>query len=300
LLVDEVEAGLEPFRLRHLLRILQEFANGEPAGPALTKGQVLLTTHSPVVIEELDARSVHVVRRDSEGVVEIRKVPEQLQDVLRAVPESFLGRRIVVCEGKTELGLACAVEGQWSSKHGGRSLAHAGAVLTLGNGQQTGSRAQAFSTLGFPVSVLADSDNPLDPSAEALSADGIAVFLWADGVASETRLSIDLPWDGFLELYRLAEGHRSSQSIRDAVSSRFETPPSTGEEPQSWADGGLEEDRIRTAFAEAAIKGAWFKRVDYGIEIGELVVRYWDDMLESNLVDTLSALADWIYDDDWT
>lgn len=56
LLIDELEAGLEPHRTRHLIRYLQR-----------TSGrQVLLTTHSPVVVRELASSQLRIARRTPE------------------------------------------------------------------------------------------------------------------------------------------------------------------------------------------------------------------------------------------
>ncbi|MDD3927910.1 MAG: AAA family ATPase [bacterium] len=52
-LIDEIESGLEPYRLRRLIRNFQ----GNKAN-----GQVLLTTHSSVAIEEFDADEIFLTR----------------------------------------------------------------------------------------------------------------------------------------------------------------------------------------------------------------------------------------------
>lgn len=99
-LVDEVETGLEPHRLRHLIRELKE-----PAA-----GQVIMTTHSEVPIVELTVAELRVVACDA-GVTVVRKVGDELQAPIRAAPEALLGRRVVVGEGKTEVGLCRALDG---------------------------------------------------------------------------------------------------------------------------------------------------------------------------------------------
>lgn len=101
-LVDEVEYGLEPHRIRHLVRTLQ---GGKPDAGA---PQVILTTHAPVVLEELKAVQLRVVRSDA-GTTRILDVPDTLQPVVRRAASAFLARRILVCEGKTELGLCRCV-----------------------------------------------------------------------------------------------------------------------------------------------------------------------------------------------
>lgn len=100
LLIDEVEHGLEPHRLHHLLRHLKNrTADGS--------GQVLMTTHAPVAVEALRAQDISVVR-SKDGTTTVRQVPGYLDDVqgaLRAGPSAVLASRVVVCEGKTEMGV---------------------------------------------------------------------------------------------------------------------------------------------------------------------------------------------------
>jgi predicted ATPase len=298
ILADEIEAGLEPFRLRHLLRVLRQTVSERSATTSHSSGHVLLTTHSPVAIEELPASSLHIVRRNENGVAEVLQVPDELQDSLRAVPESFLAKRVVVCEGKTEMGLVTSADHRWSSDHDSRSLAHVGAVVTFGGGTQTGLRAQAFNRLGFPVCILADSDRPLQPESAVLESEGIRTLVWSDSVATENRVAEDLPWPAFIQMYRLAEAFASPQSVRDATANRCSTTPLAGDEPESWLDAGMEESDIRSAFASAAKSNNWFKRVDVGIELGEIVVQYWDAMEGSDLTYKLSALGQWIHSSD--
>ncbi|MGI8792653.1 MAG: ATP-dependent nuclease [Acidimicrobiales bacterium] len=297
-LVDEVEAGLEPFRTRHLLRMLRAFVETLDQQPG-TQGQVILTTHSSVALEELDAANLHVVQRRSSGIA-VRQVPVELQAVLRAIPESFLGRRVVVCEGKTELGLLRGLEAAWQGRHNARPVAHVGAVLALGQGQETGGRVMAFATLGFPVAVFADSDRPLSPTASDLTAAGVRVVTWSDGTATEGRLCTDLPWTCVRELLDLAIATRSAESVRDAVFDRLGQAPPASLVPDEWLGGSIEEEELRTAVAEAASKNSWFKRVDIGEAVGEIVARAWDALDGTDLRTKLEAVEAWVYEDDWT
>jgi len=76
-LIDEVEVGLEPHRICHVLRRLKTATDQVP-GPDQTVGQVILTTHSPVVVTELSVENHYVVRSSAEKT-EIRDVPIDLQ-----------------------------------------------------------------------------------------------------------------------------------------------------------------------------------------------------------------------------
>jgi AAA domain, putative AbiEii toxin, Type IV TA system/AAA ATPase domain len=103
-LIDELEHGLEPHRIRRVLRELR----GAREAVTGQLGHVIMTTHAAVTITELEAMQLSVAVKKA-GVVEMRAPDASLQAVVRRVPEAFLARRVVVCEGKTEVGLLRAL-----------------------------------------------------------------------------------------------------------------------------------------------------------------------------------------------
>jgi putative ATP-dependent endonuclease of OLD family len=89
-IIDEIERGLEPYRLRKLINVLQE-----------QHGQTFLTTHSPVAITCAD--QAHLWYLDSKG--NIGALPhEKIGPQQRRDPETFLARVAVIAEGPTEVG----------------------------------------------------------------------------------------------------------------------------------------------------------------------------------------------------
>lgn len=89
-LIDEIERGLEPYRLRKLINAL-----------SAQHGQIFLTTHSPVAIA--CAHQAHLWYLDSQGTIGVlpqdKIGPQQRRD-----PETFLARVAVIAEGPTEVG----------------------------------------------------------------------------------------------------------------------------------------------------------------------------------------------------
>jgi ABC-type uncharacterized transport system ATPase subunit len=67
LLVEEPENGLHPSRIRDVMTILKEIARTT---------QVLIATHSPLVVNELAADQVTVVTRDAERGTQVRRLSE--------------------------------------------------------------------------------------------------------------------------------------------------------------------------------------------------------------------------------
>jgi putative ATP-dependent endonuclease of OLD family len=104
MLVDEIEQGLEPDRIRLLARTLKEGNNG----------QIFITTHSRDVVTELSSEDLMVIHKDKE-TFEMKVSPlnydrEKLQSVVRACPEAFFANKVIVCEGATEVGICRALD----------------------------------------------------------------------------------------------------------------------------------------------------------------------------------------------
>lgn len=102
-LIDEIEYGLEPYRLRRLIRNLKS---------KNSNGQVIFTSHSPISIVEVTSDNI-VICRSSNGTTTCTDVPSDLQDVIRAIPEALLSKKVLITEGKTEFGLIRSLDQKW-------------------------------------------------------------------------------------------------------------------------------------------------------------------------------------------
>jgi predicted ATPase len=60
-LLDDVEQGLHPLAQRQLMTALKAFSKEHDK-------QIILTSHSPFIIDELEAKDVWVMAADKEGV----------------------------------------------------------------------------------------------------------------------------------------------------------------------------------------------------------------------------------------
>ena len=116
-LIDEVEYGLEPHRIRRLVSLLKNYVSSvEPAPPEDSDGgQIFITTHSPTVLVQLDAGDLFLVQ-SNHGCTKVTSIPNKLQRYVRRVPEAFLARKVLVCEGKTELGFCWGMDEHWSEE----------------------------------------------------------------------------------------------------------------------------------------------------------------------------------------
>lgn len=310
ILVDEIENSLEPYRLRHIIRQLR------PKGS--DKHQVIFTSHSSVAVVECRAEELHVVRSVS-GTTTVNHVDKDLQDVVRKVPESFLAKKVIVCEGKTEAGLLIGLdEYYWqkklqnnSSQYKYQTMAEAGVApieAPGGGGDESPKYAVALARLGYQVAFFGDSDKvaKLKPSVDEMKKAGIKVILWlldgGRGLAIEERLCLDLPLAGLEKLVELAielkrDGKQSDdvwQKIHDVLASKGLTTATTHDLRELFQHSN--ERMVRESMGEAAKNAAWFKRMDKGRALGKMLADYLDQMQATPTMITLGDLEQWCYE----
>ncbi len=290
-LFDEVEVGLEPHRIARLLKHLKDD----------TSGQYFLTTHSPVVLRELTIADLHVVHCNAGRVkvVEANKpgISDIMQGKIRSGAEAFLAPNIIVCEGATEVGFLRGLDSHWSDTRGLEAFAYRGVALFdaagAGNIRAT---ASGLKELGYNVAVLADSDENIhfsDGDAAELQAAGIRVVKWDDGDSIEERVFRDLPWEGVIASFETARAIIGNDtSLIDQIGGRF----GAGFEPNfgEWVDT----PELRVSLGRTAKEKDWFKRQDFAQLWANAVAASLEneDISESDLVQKLSGLRQWIDD----
>jgi len=282
LLIDEIEQGLEPDRVKHLVRTLYKYSKN---------GQIFIATHSQNVIEELNAENILLVKRDQNGKVQCIKVDQQFQDIVRACPEAMYAKRVIVCEGSTEIGICRALD-NFRVRNGKPNFSLMDVVYVDGRGSNTTKRAIKLRELGLDVCVFCDSDddkvNTRDK--EEMRDKGIKIFDWNEGNSVEQQVFKDLPWEAVKELITFAEEEFSEISIRDSVKARLNTNSQLRDD---WKEHDVPE--MREALAEAAKKGEWFKRIDRGEVLGSIIFKYFDQIEDNKaLKKQLQNLSNWV------
>jgi putative ATP-dependent endonuclease of OLD family len=285
-LIDEIEHGLEPHRIRRVLQSLCESNDSEEAI------NIMLTTHSPIVVQELKAGQLQIVR-SKDGSIQVVPIPDRLQPIVRKNSEAFLARKILVCEGKTEIGFCRGLDKYWSKA--GLSFGLAGIALVDGRGSEASVNAEAFAQLGYEVALLGDSDKPLQLSRHDLESIGVIVLLWNDGVSLEQRITLDCPLEGVVSIVNLAMKLWREQSVRDAIQSRLSNPNiSLNGPPFDWFHQ-IPEQELRIAIGRTAKEVGWFKRIDFGEELAGIVLNYLDKIKDSDLGIKIASLRKWSY-----
>ena len=256
-LFDEVEFGLEPHRITRLIKHVREDQ----------RGQYFLTTHSPTVLRELTVKELYVVHSKA-GVVQIISAAKdgleqlEVQGKIRSSTEAFLAKKVVVCEGATEVGFVRGFDDHQVGKGKDPLSYHGVELLDARGAKNIKGLAKAFKALGYEVTVLADADSPENFS-EADEAElvklGVPVVTWDNKLSLEERAMQDLPWNAVLASVQLAQSEFAYQ-VRDQVYSKLVDKIELAHEVQKWA----ESKNLRTAIGLAAKKCEWFKNISKG------------------------------------
>ncbi|MDA9519054.1 DNA helicase [Bradyrhizobium sp. CCBAU 11434] len=304
-LIDEVEHGLEPHRISRLLRELKkEKADGK------TKAQVFMTTHSPVVLQELSVNELNVVRRHPKtGAATIvpANTPYLVLDVQsqpRANPQAYLAPAILVCEGKTEVGLIRGLDDYWV---GQRLLpfSTAGVVPISGGGvDKAPPIAGYFRSLGYRVGLLLDSDCEPDDTEilNKLTRAGVTIFRWAPGYATEDHLFRDLPTKSVAALIKTAASFQDSeQSFLDRLAKKY---PKKQFKSVSEVENAASEVELRIALGELAKsrtkdkkdgrERGWFKDISHAEWIGRSHVGPNLSELKGTFPQTIAEIRAWV------
>lgn len=280
LLIDEIENGLEPYRLRSLINVLRHYCHDS--------GQVFFTTHSPISIVELTTEEIFVVQSKSGktkvGPVQTGtvKTNEELQGKIRSNPEAFLAKRIIICEGKTEYGFLKSIDNKLERDKGMR-LAGYGTGFFEGHGSEQYSLAELFHDNGYEVAIWCDSDcKDSEEKTKKLQGKGIAVFRWDDGCSIEKQIMLDCAASFLTEMIQLGQRcicqRREDASDHTVISALWDELKLGGDckdkiEITETMESTTPDLRHRIYKTYSRKGQEWFKRVDFGQALGTLVLQ---------------------------
>lgn len=271
MLIDEAEYGLEPFRISKLL-------NNLGAKSVETENQVFITTHSPYVLRELQANQLWILRKilnqapvgipqptALHSIIQASTV-DGAQSTLRAEAESFFAKKILICEGKTEVGLGrgldlCNMDLNLSTwLENGVSFADGAGGGTMFN------RAEVFQSLGYQTAIFKDSDIPTEHEVHRLRmvSRGIPVFEWDYGYSTESAIFLNCPESILPMLLKVAVDRKGEQKVNDHIKNASNNLYDYQKCILAFTN------EMRPVFAQASGKYKWFK----DIEPMELIGRY--------------------------
>lgn len=295
LLVDEIEHGLEPYRLRQLVRLLRAGSKpltGEPQKNYVS--QAFVTTHSPIAVVEFSANELHIVRSET-GSTSIQQVSVDLQALVRIMPEALLVPRIIVCEGKTEVGLLRALDTQWMADKNG--MAYRGVSAVEGGGRTVApQRAIDLKRLGYQVLLFADSDEPIQPDRNEVENAGVLVIQWDGMMNTEGRIFYDLQAEVIIQILDEVIQRTDKYKILQSISSCLSSSGLTMDKLKEMLNDSQKTGATRKAIAQASVAKdqAWFKRTDLGELIGQHVAQSVAQIPNTDLAQKLTLIERWV------
>ena len=295
-LVDEIEHGLEPHRLARLIRHLKSSRAGCPSS------QIFITTHSPITIRELDAGEIFTVRCEA-GQTIVRSASSATSDAgkvqghLRRSPEAFLARKVLVAEGRTEMGLALGLDTHWIAKDMASFALQGAAAINGGGKDNAPAMADYLLDLGYRVFLLMDSDrNPDDPQVLTRVTDkGGVVARWPDKCSTEQRIFLDVPWIAVQGLVRFARDCEGDDSVRATINNAL-SARNASEIVELSLPTSDDTEVFRRAIGDAAKNDnrPWFKTISRGEQVAAIICPHLRAVAKKPLVRTLTQLRAWI------
>lgn len=277
ILIDEIEQGLEPDRAQHLAKILRDNE----------RGQIFITTHSRDVLVELNYNNLFMMK-DSELV----DFDKKLQDCLRISPEVFFAKKVLVCEGATEVGFCRAIN-DYRIENGMRNISMLGIKITDGKGDNQIKYTKGFIKSKFNVCLFCDSDLlKVNEEKKDLVSKGVIVCDCDALYALEQQIFSDLPWEGIQELVKLREEEQDISAIEDSLKSKFNK-----ENKEVLSEKWLLADdiKIRNFLGEISKNKDWFKDIERAYRMGKICLSYYDKMQETKkLKIQIQSIMEWI------
>lgn len=258
ILIDEIEYGLEPYRIADLLYKLKD-----------KKRQSIVTTHSTIPITELDYNNIFVCRSDN-GITKCKQVPSEFQNILRRYPYAFLSRKVLITEGATEWGILHYFNKLWSDKC--FSFAYSSGIVMDGNGGTSAiSYAKKFYELGYNVAIFIDSDDPItNVQAEKLT--DIKVFKLEKGYNTEKTILKDIDLNNLNLIIDIMVEKKSEQYVKQCINEEFDIDTIDLNELKEK----FTEEQIKNKIYNILIKKDKagkdvFKSIRYGESLGKLI-----------------------------
>ncbi|MGH1369374.1 MAG: ATP-dependent nuclease [Maritimibacter sp.] len=306
-LVDELELGLEPHRIMRLLRFLRSGFPQEGEAPPIVH-QTFLTTHSPVVVCELDVAELYCVR-NSAGSVTVRCAQpadgqsETAQRHIRSSPHAFLAPRLLIGEGRTEVGFWRGLDDLWCANEQ-ESFAYQGVVAIDGGGNDNSVKLGLhMQRLGYSCFALLDTDVVVSAAnKQKFEEAGGLIAEWADNCDIERRIFLDVPWATVREIVDYALETSGEGRI---LSNLRLADKGTADIDRAALDALPDSDANREWLASAAIlkverksggkeDRSWFKNMTHGEQLGRIVFGCLPEIPQTPLAKTINEVRHWV------
>lgn len=286
-LIDEIEQGLEPDRAKCLVSSLKKEMNC---------GQIFFSSHSRDVICELQHSDIFRVNEQKK----LQAIPENLQGLVRKCPEMIFAKRVILCEGATEVGF-CRALNAYRKENEMPDFSYSGIVIIDGTGSTQTDYIYGILSLGIPLLWFCDSDRQdINAQKEGIEQAGATIVDWDNGDCFESALFRNADNHDILSILTLTkeiisekkgiEKFEALNRIKDSVLSRFSSFDDELHQKSFSIDA-------RIALAKTATtKGKeWFKSVKNGEAVGKLVIPKIMEYPDTNeLHKKIKTICDWV------
>ena len=287
-LIDEIEQGLEPDRIKQLVRALKDN----------NSGQIFITTHARDAITELGSEPLVFLLKDKKTEnIEKRYFDlssADLQKTIRACPEAFFAKKVIICEGATEVGICRALD-KWRRNNNKSQMSFEDCAYVDGTGNTIVQRVKEINDAGLRTALLCDSDLlKINNEKSQWVTDGISIFDCEDDLCLEQQVFKDLPWDGVKELLQYART-QDLDSFSSAFSDYISTPIEDWNETTELKNKVISEFKTKNN-GDSGKK--WFKALHRGEAMGDIIFKHVNELDDdARLKKTLMGLSDWIDED---
>lgn len=288
-LIDEVEYGLEPHRIA---RLLDSLGAKEPE-PSF---QVFMTSHSPIAIRELSGDQIFLVRSSDHHHIYNAGNSDLIQSTLRKVPEAFLAKSIIVCEGASEVGFARGLDQFWVGQGSKSFFALGGAYVdaTGGSPDKCFEKAIALKNLGYRVLVLIDGDIALN--AELVMKFNGDFINWRPMRSLEDELFLSLGDTAIDALVLKAIDVLDRDLVDEHIKSKSNGKKTLNDiETESLLDEISDETKVLLGKASKAKKNEWFKSVTTFQEVAKEIVGPNLETADQEFRDIINRLKSWMH-----
>jgi len=239
------------------------------------------------VIEELDVGNIFIVST-VQGKTTIIQSNIMFQSLYRTCPEAIYAKHVIVCEGKTEIGVCRAID-RYRLEMKKEAMSSVGVVYILGNGDNFVDRAIKLYELGLRVCIYCDSDKDeeLSMNKEEIRARGIKVFDYKKPFSIENQVFSEVSVDCINKLLLYKSETTSHSSILSAINSKLIN------KIRSIPIIDLDEN-LREIIGDVAKANKWFKRVDYGEVLGNYIIEEMKINPKLEICTVISEINSWI------
>lgn len=275
LLIDEVEQGLEPDRVQHLIRTLKN----------TNKGQIFISTHSRDVLVELGATNVYILRKGNKSLNEISP---SINGCLRSNPESFFAKKIIICEGATEVGICRAINDYRVEKEQ-LSLSYLGICIADGEGTNFVNYCLGYLELGYDVCIFCDSDDKVINNEKAnLKSKGATIIDCETDKSIEQQIFDDVPKEIIQALIEYIIDEKGEGTLKDNLINIINPLPQEWKTDDSY--------KMRDALGKSSKSKGFYKKVYHGIFLGSKCLEGLQHLVndEKHLGKQFTQLSNWI------